>query len=41
MEIWKLQLVVVTLFAMVYTYEGLSFSVDQEHWISKNWQVGG
>ncbi|XP_067100468.1 protachykinin-1 [Osmerus mordax] len=38
MEIWKLQLVVLTLFAMVYTYEGLSFSVDKEHWISKNWQ---
>ncbi|KAJ7984947.1 hypothetical protein DPEC_G00360030 [Dallia pectoralis] len=23
---------------MVYTYQGLSFSVDKEHWVSKDWQ---
>ncbi|XP_020309235.1 protachykinin-1-like isoform X2 [Oncorhynchus kisutch] len=38
MDILKFQLVIVTLFALVYTYQGLSFSVDKEHWVSKDWQ---
>ncbi|XP_029570858.1 protachykinin-1 [Salmo trutta] len=38
MEILKFQLVIVTLFALVYTCQGLSFSVDKEHWVSKDWQ---
>ncbi|KAM9560451.1 uncharacterized protein ACWYII_018766 isoform 3-T3 [Salvelinus alpinus] len=38
MDILKFQLVIVTLFALVYTCQGLSFSVDKEHWVSKDWQ---
>ncbi|XP_070975157.1 protachykinin-1-like isoform X2 [Oncorhynchus clarkii lewisi] len=38
MDIWKFQLVIVTLYSLVYTCQGLSFSVDKEHWVSKDWQ---
>ncbi|XP_034147914.1 uncharacterized protein LOC117594477 [Esox lucius] len=38
MDICKFQLVIVSLYALVYTYQGLSFSVDKEHWVSKDWQ---
>ncbi|XP_041734413.1 protachykinin-like isoform X2 [Coregonus clupeaformis] len=38
MDILKFQLVIVTLYTLVYTCQGLSFSVDKEHWVSKDWQ---
>uniref|UniRef100_A0A4W5Q487 Si:ch211-131k2.2 n=1 Tax=Hucho hucho TaxID=62062 RepID=A0A4W5Q487_9TELE len=38
MDILKFQLVIVTLYTLVCTCRGLSFSVDKEHWVSKDWQ---
>ncbi|CAB1312351.1 unnamed protein product [Coregonus sp. 'balchen'] len=41
MDILKFQLVIVTLYTLVFTCQGLSFSVDKEHWVSKDWQDEG
>uniref|UniRef100_A0A667ZPM9 Uncharacterized protein n=1 Tax=Myripristis murdjan TaxID=586833 RepID=A0A667ZPM9_9TELE len=39
MDNWKLQLVVVAFCALVHSYQGLSFSVEEESGPPKDWQV--
>ncbi|XP_051529747.1 protachykinin-1 isoform X1 [Myxocyprinus asiaticus] len=36
MEIWKLTTLMFTMLALVYSVQGLSFTVNREHWISDN-----
>uniref|UniRef100_A0A8D0A0N5 Si:ch211-131k2.2 n=1 Tax=Sander lucioperca TaxID=283035 RepID=A0A8D0A0N5_SANLU len=38
MDTWKIQLVVVTVCALVQTYQALSSSVEEERGLSKDWQ---
>ncbi|XP_030629063.1 protachykinin-1 [Chanos chanos] len=38
MEIWKLLAVIINLLALAHSVQGLSFTLDKEHWISENWQ---
>ncbi|XP_028823002.1 protachykinin-1 [Denticeps clupeoides] len=38
MAVWKLAAVAGALFGIACSAQGLSFTVDKEHWISKNWQ---
>ncbi|XP_072523525.1 uncharacterized protein [Salminus brasiliensis] len=40
MEIWKLQAVAITMTALACSTYGLSFTLDKERWISKNWEDG-
>uniref|UniRef100_A0A3B1KK53 Si:ch211-131k2.2 n=2 Tax=Astyanax mexicanus TaxID=7994 RepID=A0A3B1KK53_ASTMX len=40
MEIWKLQVVVISMTALACSSHGLSFTLDKERWISKNWEDG-
>lgn len=39
METWKLLAVVIPFIVLVYSVQGISFTLDRENWISKNWQV--
>lgn len=39
MDLWKLQLIVVTVCALVQTYRGMSFRVDEDRGLSTEWQV--
>uniref|UniRef100_A0A4W4GMK8 Uncharacterized protein n=1 Tax=Electrophorus electricus TaxID=8005 RepID=A0A4W4GMK8_ELEEL len=38
MESWKLLAVIISMIALAYSAHGLSFTLDKEHWISKNWE---
>ncbi|XP_066519015.1 protachykinin [Hoplias malabaricus] len=38
MEIRKLLAVIITMIALACSIHGLSFTVDKENWVSKNWQ---
>ncbi|XP_031416943.1 protachykinin-1 [Clupea harengus] len=38
METWKLLAVVIPFIVLVYSVQGISFTLDRENWISKNWQ---
>lgn len=39
MEIWKLSALMLTILALAYSVQGLSFTLDRDHWISDNWEV--
>ncbi|XP_051770656.1 protachykinin-1 isoform X1 [Ctenopharyngodon idella] len=38
MEIWKLSALMLTILALAYSVQGLSFTLDRDHWISDNWE---
>ncbi|KAK3529429.1 hypothetical protein QTP70_031111 [Hemibagrus guttatus] len=38
MEIWRVLAVIITLSVLACSAHGMSFSLDKEHWISKNWE---
>lgn len=39
MEIWKLSALMLTILALAYSVQGLSFTLNRDHWISDNWEV--
>ncbi|XP_067286532.1 protachykinin-1 isoform X2 [Pseudorasbora parva] len=38
MEIWKLSALMLTTLALAYSVQGLSFTLNRDHWISDNWK---
>ncbi|KAI5103091.1 protachykinin-1-like isoform X3 [Silurus meridionalis] len=38
MEIWRLLAVIITVSVLGCTAQGMSFTLNKEHWISKNWE---
>ncbi|KAI5627404.1 protachykinin-1-like isoform X2 [Silurus asotus] len=38
MEIWRLLAVIITASVLGCTAQGMSFTLNKEHWISKNWE---
>ncbi|KAK7123059.1 hypothetical protein R3I94_019992 [Phoxinus phoxinus] len=38
MEICKLSALMLTILALAYSVEGLSFTLNRDHWISDNWE---
>ncbi|KAG7325536.1 hypothetical protein KOW79_011852 [Hemibagrus wyckioides] len=38
MEIWRLLAVIISVSVLACSAHGMSFSLDKEHWISKNWE---
>uniref|UniRef100_A0A673G0V5 Uncharacterized protein n=1 Tax=Sinocyclocheilus rhinocerous TaxID=307959 RepID=A0A673G0V5_9TELE len=39
MEIWKLSALMLTILALAFSVQGLSFTLNRDHWISDNWEV--
>ncbi|XP_042622993.1 protachykinin-like isoform X1 [Cyprinus carpio] len=38
MEIWKLSALMLTILALACSVQGLSFTLNRDHWISDNWE---
>ncbi|XP_026770962.2 protachykinin isoform X2 [Pangasianodon hypophthalmus] len=38
MEIWRLLAVIITVGVLACSAQGMSLTLDKEHWISKNWE---